>query len=115
MRCPPIDILVGFVYIEGAGVTPRPSVCYQFSNLRIAAVIRPEIVPARMSASKSTFLEGRAVGFRLRRFFLPISTTPFLIIIIYLREITNGGKMPSRRRSHGTEKRNSRNEGEKQI
>ena len=72
MRCPPIDILVGFVYIEGAGVTPRPSVCYQFSNLRIAAVIRPEIVPARMSARKSTFLEGCAVGFRLRRFFLPI-------------------------------------------
>ena len=24
MRCPPIDILVGFVYIEGAGVTPPP-------------------------------------------------------------------------------------------
>ena len=59
---------------------------YQSSNFRIAAVIRPEIVPARMSARKSTFLEGRAVGFRLRRFFLPISTTPFLIIIIYLRK-----------------------------
>ena len=24
MRCPPIDILVGFVYIEGAGVAPPP-------------------------------------------------------------------------------------------
>ena len=53
MRCPPIDILVGFVYIEGAGVTPRPSVCYQFSNLRIAAVIRPEIVPARIVSAKT--------------------------------------------------------------
>ena len=85
MRCPPIDILVGFVYIEGAGVTPRPSVCYQFSNLRIAAVIRPETTPARMSASKSDFLAGCAV--LLRRFFFAISTTPFLIIIIYLRKI----------------------------
>ena len=53
MRCPPIDILVGFVYIEGAGVTPRPSVCYQFSNLRIAAVIRPEIAPARIVSAKT--------------------------------------------------------------
>ena len=85
MRCPPIDILVGFVYIEGAGVTPRPSVCYQFSNLRIAAVIRPEIVPARMSAA-NCFL-ACAVGLRRRRFFFAISTTPFLIIIIYLRKI----------------------------
>ena len=66
--------------------TPGP---YQSSNLRIAAVIRPEIVPARMSASKSTFLEGRAVGFRLRRFFFPISTTPIRIINIYSREYQN--------------------------
>lgn len=76
-------------YIWGAGLRSRTPGLYQSSNLRIAAVIRPEIVPARMSASKSTFLEGRAVGFRLRRFFLPISTTPFLIIIIYSREYKN--------------------------
>ena len=81
MRCPPIDILVGFVYIEGAGVTPRPSVCYQFRNLRIAAVIRPEIVSA-----KTCNLLGCAVGLCRRRFFFAISTTPFLIIIIYLRK-----------------------------
>lgn len=86
MRYPPIDILVGFVYIEGAGVTPRPSVCYQFSNLRIAAVIRPEIVPARIVSAKTCNLLGCAVGLRRRRFFFAISTTPFLIIIIYLRK-----------------------------
>lgn len=86
MRCPPIDILVGFVYIEGAGVTPRPSVCYQFSNLRIAAVIRPEIVPARIVSAKTCNLLGCAVGLCRRRFFFAISTTPFLIIIIYLRK-----------------------------
>lgn len=79
MRCPPIDILVGFVYIEGAGVTPRPSVCYQFSNLRIAAVIRPEIVPARIVSAKTCNLLGCAVGLCRRRFFLLISTTPFLL------------------------------------
>ena len=78
MRCPPIDILVGFVYIEGAGVTPRPSVCYQFSNLRIAAVIRPEIVSA-----KTCSLLGCSVGLCRRRFFLPISTTPFLLNCLY--------------------------------
>ena len=89
MRCPPIDILVGFVYIEGAGVTPRPSVCYQFSNLRIAAVIRPEIVPARIVSAKTCNLLGcaillaRAVGLCRRRFFLPISTTPFLLNCLY--------------------------------
>ena len=83
MRCPPIDILVGFVYIEGAGVTPRPSVCYQFSNLRIAAVIRPEIVPARIVSAKTCNLLGCAVGLCRRRFFLPISTTPFLLNCLY--------------------------------
>lgn len=86
MRYPPIDILVGFVYIEGAGVPPRPSVCYQFSNLRIAAVIRPEIVPARIVSAKTCNLLGCAVGLCRRRFFFAISTTPFLIIIIYLRK-----------------------------
>ena len=83
MRCPPIDILVGFVYIEGAGVTPRPSVCYQFSNLRIAAVIRPGIVPARIVSAKTCNLLGCAVGLCRRRFFLPISTTPFLLNCLY--------------------------------
>ena len=83
MRCPPIDILVGFVYIEGAGVTPRPSVCYQFSNLRIAAVIRPEIVPARIVSAKTCNLLGCAVGLCRRRFFLLISTTPFLLNCLY--------------------------------
>ena len=83
MRCPPIDILVGFVYIEGAGVTPRPSVCYQFSNLRIAAVIRPEIVAARMSAANCSILLARAVGLCRRRFFLLILTTPFLLNCLY--------------------------------
>ena len=98
MRCPPIDILVGFVYIEGAGVTPRPSVCYQFSNLRIAAVIRPEIVPARIVSAKTCNLLGCAVGLCRRRFFfflsiglspfsdLDLFCSPFLIIIIYLCE-----------------------------
>ena len=81
MRCPPIDILVGFVYIEGAGVTPRPSVCYQFSNLRIAAVIRPEIVPARIVSAKTCNLLGCAVGLCRRlmpsAFFLAHFNHPF--------------------------------------
>ena len=83
MRCPPIDILVGFVSIEGAGVAPRPSVCYQFSNLRIAAVIRPEIVPARIVSAKTCNLLGCAVGLCRRRFFLLILTTPFLLNCLY--------------------------------
>ena len=85
MFCPPIDNSVDFVYIEGAGVAPRPSVCYQLSNLRIAAVIRPEIVPAKMVSAKTCHLLACAVGFSLRRFFFCFAmfTTPFLIIIIY--------------------------------
>lgn len=71
-------------YIWGAGLRPRTPGLYLSSNLRIAAVIRPETVPARMSARKSTFLEGRAVGFRLRRFFLLISTAPFPLELITL-------------------------------
>ena len=56
---------------------------YQSSTLRIAAVIRPEIVPARMSATNCFLV--CAVGFCLRRFFFRFAmfTTPFLIIIIY--------------------------------
>lgn len=81
--CPPVDKIGGLLYIWGAGLRPRTPGLYQFSNLRIAAVIRPEIVPARMSAARLSILLG-AVGFRLRRFFLPILTTPLLFIIIYL-------------------------------
>lgn len=48
--------------------------------------MRPDIVPARISAA--TWYLARAVGLRRRRFFFcfAISTTPFLIIIIYLCE-----------------------------
>ena len=77
MRCPPIDILAGFVYIEGAGVAPRPSVCYQPIHLRIAAVIRPEIVPARIVSAKTCNLLGCAVGLCRRRFFLAHFNHPF--------------------------------------
>ena len=70
-------------YIWGAGLRPRTPGLYQSSNLRIAAVIRPEIVPARMSAARLSILLG-AVGFRLRRFFLLISTTPFPLELIKL-------------------------------
>ena len=68
------------------GLRPRTPGLYQPSNLRIAAVIRPEIVPARMSAVRLSILLGCVVGFFRRRFFfaLPMLTTPFLIIIIYL-------------------------------
>lgn len=84
MRCPPIDILAGFVYIEGAGVAPpRPSVCYQPIHLRIAAVIRPEIVPARIVSAKTCNLLGCAVGLCRRRFFLLILPTPFLLNCLY--------------------------------
>lgn len=67
---------------------PHPLAFYQPSHLMTAAVIRPEIVPARMSAARLVILLGCAVGFRRRRFFfsLPMFTTPFLIIIIYLRK-----------------------------
>ena len=57
---------------------------YQSSNLRIAAVIRPDTVPARMSAANCFILSGRAVGFRLRRFFLLILTTPHPLELIKL-------------------------------
>lgn len=82
---PPIDILVDFLYIWGAGLRPRTPGPYQSSNLRIAAVIRPEIVPARMSAARLAIPLGRVVGFFRRRFFFCFAmfTTPFLIIIIY--------------------------------
>ena len=83
---PPIDILVDFLYIWGAGLRPRTPGPYQSSNLRIAAVIRPEIVPARMSAARLSILLGGVVGFFRRRFFFCFATltTPFLIISIYL-------------------------------
>lgn len=70
------------------GLGLRTPGLYQPSNLRIAAVIRPETVPARMSAANCFTLSGCAVGFDLRRFFVPLAmfTTPFLIIIIYLCE-----------------------------
>lgn len=50
---------------------------YQFSNFRIAAVIRPETVPAKIVSAKTCNLLGCAVGLCLRRFFFAISTTPF--------------------------------------
>ena len=58
------------------------------ARLEGAAVIRPEIVPARMVSAKTCNLLGRAVGLCRRRFFFcfAMSTTPFLIIIIYLCE-----------------------------
>lgn len=56
---------------------PAPLGLYQFSNLRIAAVIRPEIVPARMLAARPSILLGCAVGFRLRRFLFAIAFTSF--------------------------------------
>lgn len=62
---------------------PRTPGRYQFSNLSIAAVIRPEIVPARMVSAKTCHLLGRAVGFRLRRFLLPIFITPFPLNCLY--------------------------------
>lgn len=60
---------------------PRTLGLYQSSNLRIAAVIRPDIVPARMSARKLSILLGCAVGFCLRRFFFAIVFTSFLTIV----------------------------------
>lgn len=63
---------------------PRTPGLYQSSNLRIAAVIRPDTVPARMSAANCFILSGRAVGFRLRRFFLLILTTPHPLELIKL-------------------------------
>lgn len=62
---------------------PHPLGLYQSSNLRIAAVIRPEIVPARMLTAKLSILLGRAVGFRLRRFLFAIALTSFLILVYY--------------------------------
>jgi hypothetical protein len=43
-------------------------------------------VPARIVSAKTCNLLGCAVGLCRRRFFFAISTTPFLIIIIYLRK-----------------------------
>lgn len=64
-----LDKDIAFRYIEGTEVAASvPSGCYQSSNFRIAAVIRPEIVPARMLSTRLTTLPGCAVGFRLRRF-----------------------------------------------
>ena len=60
---------------------PRTLGLYQSSNLRIAAVIRPDIVPARMSARKLSILLGCAAGFCLRRFFFAIVFTSFLTIV----------------------------------
>lgn len=81
----PLDVSCEIIYIEGAGVRPRTLWPYQSSNLRIAAVIRPEIVPARMSAAIASIRLGCAAVFRLRRFFcLLIVLTPFLIYIIRL-------------------------------
>ena len=80
----PLDVLFQILYIEGAGVRPRTLGRYQFSNFRIAAVIRPEIVPARMSARRSSILLGCAVGCCLRRFFFATVSTSFLIYIIRL-------------------------------
>ena len=62
---------------------PHPLGLYQSSNLRIAAVIRPEIVPARMLATRLSIPLGRAVGFRLRRFLFAIALTSFLILACY--------------------------------
>ena len=70
-------------YFATALAKHRPSVCYQFSNLRIAAVIRPEIVPARIVSAKTCNLLGCAVGLCRRRFFLLILTTPFLLNCLY--------------------------------
>lgn len=74
-----LDVLLEIVYDGGAGIEgPAPFGLYQFSNLRIAAVIRPEMIPARMSAGKPSILLGCAAGFGLRRFFfLFISFTSF--------------------------------------
>ena len=52
----PLDVFCEIIYIEGAGVGPRTLGLYQFSNLRIAAVVRPEIMPARRSARKLSIL-----------------------------------------------------------
>lgn len=65
---------------------PQPPGLYQPSHLIMAAVIRPEITPARMLSTRLSILLGAAAGFFRRRFFVPMLTTPFLIIIIYLCE-----------------------------
>ena len=59
---------------------PRTLWPYQFSNFRIAAVIRPEIVPARMFSARVRILSGRAVGFRFRRFLFAIFITSSLYL-----------------------------------
>ena len=79
---PPLDNVWIFVYIGGAGI-PRTPACYQSSNLQIAAVIRPEIAPAKMLSATTCHLLGCAVGFCRRRFFLLIVTTPFLLNCLY--------------------------------
>ena len=79
----PLDVSCEIIYIEGAGVRPRTLWPYQSSNLRIAAVIRPEIVPARMLATRLSIPLGRAAGFRLRRFLFAIALTSFLIPVYY--------------------------------
>lgn len=56
------------------GWDPVPLGLYQPSNLRIAAVIRPEIVPARMSLAKVFIQSGCVAGFRLRRFLFAIAS-----------------------------------------
>lgn len=48
------------------GLPPLPGL-YQPSNLSIAAVVRPEITPERMSTAKSFILSLNAVGLCLRR------------------------------------------------
>ena len=70
----------GFVlYLGCGGLGLRTPGLYQFSNFWIAKTIRPETVPARMSAANCSILLACAVGFRLRRFFFfaAIGSTPF--------------------------------------
>ncbi len=74
------------LYLGCGGSGLRTPLDYQPSSFRTAAVTRPDTTPARMSATNCFILLGRAVGFRLRRFFFAIGFPPFLMNIIYLCE-----------------------------
>ena len=53
---------------------------YVLSISRIASIIRPEMIPERMSIVRSTILSRNAVGFRLRRFLFTL-TLMFITVL----------------------------------
>ena len=64
--------IFGYVLIlEGQGdvqsPAPRP---YLSQALMIASIIRPDMIPEKMSIAKSIIFSRSAVGFRLRRFLI---------------------------------------------